>query len=74
MPGHYWVQQVKGKLAECCWTSPLMQGMCLVVVAAAAAGTVEAAAVVVAEENKTNIITEKSLLHVPFTLHNYIDS
>lgn len=61
VPGHYWVQQLKGKLADCCLTSPLMQGRCLVVVAVAAA--------VVADENKTNTITVKPLLHVTFTLH-----
>lgn len=67
-PGHYWVQQLKGKLADCRLTSPLMQGRCLVVVAVAAAGAAEAAAVV-ADENKTNTITVKPLLHVTFTLH-----
>ena len=61
MPGHYWAQQLKGKLAECCLTSPLMLGMCLAVVTVAAAGAVVAAAVV-AEENITNSITVK---------HNY---
>jgi len=66
-PDHYWVQQLKGKLAECHLTSPLMQGMCLAVVAVAAAGAVAAAAVV-AEENKTNTITVKPLIHVTITL------
>ena len=54
--GHYWVQQLKGKLAELPLTSPLTQGMCLAVVPVAAAGAVAAAAAaVVAEENKANI-------------------
>ena len=56
-PGHYWVQQLMGKLAECRLTSPLMQGMCLAVVAVVAVGAVAAAAVV-AEENKTNLYSQ----------------
>ena len=59
-PGHYWVQQLKGKLAELLLTSPLTQGMCLAVVPVAAA---EAAvtAVVVAEENKQINVKPQSL-------------
>ena len=54
-PGHYQVQQLKGKLAELPLTSPLTQGMCLAVVPAAAAGAAVAAAAVVAEENKQTL-------------------
>lgn len=52
LPGHYWVQPLKGNLADCQLTSLSKQGTCLVVAAVAVAEAAGVAAVV-ADKNTT---------------------